>query len=95
MNHVPVTMTLGRVLYLLPLFTVACLQYQSNGLVSGLRDDVTIALGFQPYVTHFSLCLCEVALVGVPVHEFAAICPTYILVVALYSDAQIGGRLIS
>ena len=54
-----------------------------------------IALGFQPYVTHFSLCLGEVAPVGVPVHEFTAICPTYLLVVALYSDAQIGGRLIS
>ena len=61
----------------------------------GLWDVVPIALGFQPYVTHFSLCLGEVALVGVPVHEFAAICPTCLLVVALYSDAQIGGRLIS
>ena len=40
----------------------------------GLWDVVLIALGFQPYVTHFSLCLGEVA---------------------LYSDAQIGGRLIS
>ena len=61
----------------------------------GLWDGVPIALGFHPYVTHFSLCLGEVAPVGVPGHEFAAICPTCLLVVALYSDAQIGGRLIS